>query len=454
MIEKNKIVWKKLEENIGRCILFKEAAMKEALGEDSFALQFATLSVPEKVEAFLNSTENIKIFRNEPGNYIFIMDGAKIEVRCFDAGTGLEKTYEKMFGRTFRCENLGINILGRYNRNVGAYNDIMAKELHFATADVKLNEFLIGKILRYVLDSGFSVGNDILEYVVNNRTFENKTMKDKFLGSLADSLRRNKFTWNRVAEALKLIKNFFPDQNFIRYTAGLTEKDKNSRFIRNYLYNLFITLNTTGQELQTIMPNEPTLEYFDSLAINVSACLGEYKVYMEIKNKYGEEFLELLMDVQESIAVSLGMDYARVSDETFDMGKLFFNDERFWCSLEEMKKQSVPEVNRIASEIPEEQLDASKGNVAEWMADIYNKDMYSDATEPEEDKVYIDDDAEQETVNAGIDKAALEVYEDEFLSEEKNEDISAVRIERSKQNDGIMNSQRGHESRVLNSGGV
>ena len=60
MLESNKKIWEKLEENIGHCILFRDAALKEILGEESFTLQFATLTVPEKVEAFLEGI--LKLF--------------------------------------------------------------------------------------------------------------------------------------------------------------------------------------------------------------------------------------------------------------------------------------------------------------------------------------------------------------------------------------------------------
>lgn len=454
MIERNRKIWEKLEESIGRCILFKDAAMKEVLGEDSFTLQFATLSVPERVEAFLESAEGIKIIRNEVGSYIFALDGTRVEIHCFNADEGFEKSYEKMFNRIFRCENLGINILGRYNRNMAAYNDVVAKELHFTIVDAKLTEFLVGKLVRYILNNGFSVGDDILKYIKNNRVFENKAMRNRFLGAFADSVRKNRCTWERAAKALMLIEDLLPSSDFIQYTAKLDESVKTDKFIRNYLYGLFIALDITGQELHKIIPNESTIEYFDSLAINAYACLGEYKVYIEIKNNYGEEFLELLMDVQESIAMSLGIEYVRVSDETFDMGELFLKDERFWCSLEEMKKTEVIEEKKIPPEVPEETLDASKGNAAGWIADKYNKDMYSDVTESTEDKIYIDDEVEQETFDTGIDTSALDAYENETVDGENDETTPAATVQHPKLNEGIMNSQRGHESKVLNSGGI
>lgn len=453
MIETSKRIWEMLEENIGRCILFRDAAIKEVLGNDSFTLQFSTLSVPERVETFLDNTEGVSIIRKETGNYIFSWEGARIEVHCFDAEPGFESSYEKMFNRSLRCENLGINIMGQFNKNIEAYNDIVAKELHLASSEAKITEFLVSKIVRYVLNSGFAIGEDILEYAAQNKIFENKVMRTRYLSALADNIKKPTCTWQRVGEALKFIEMILPSPDFIQYTNNLSEENKEERFVRNYLYNLFIFLDMTGQELHRVIPKEPTLEFFDSLAINFDACLGEYKTYSEIKNKYGEEFLELLMDVQESVAMSLGLEYKRVSDETFDMGELFFKDERFWCSIEDLKKPNITEETVTEPPEQEETMDVSKGNFAGWTNDKFNKEMYAEEGEPSEDKVYIDDEVEGEKVDTGIDMSALDAYESDSNDEERV-DAPKEKIEPPKQNNEIMNSQRGHESTVLNSGGV
>lgn len=454
MLESNKKIWEKLEKNIGHCILFRDAALKEILGEDSFTLQFATLTVPEKVEAFLEGNEDIKIIRNETYNYLFVMDGTRVEVHCFDSKPSFDCSYKDMFDRAFRCENLGINFIGQFNNNVDAYNDIIAKELHFSSNEPKITEFMLPKIVRYVLNSGFVIGEDILEYVKINKIFENKVMRGRFLGALSENIRKESCSWERIATALGLIESILPSSDFIKYTKGLGSQDKNDKFIRNYLYSLFIFLDITGQELQRIIPKEPTLEFFDSIALNIDVCLGEYKIYVDIKNKYGDEFLELLMDVQESVANSLGLDYKRVSEDTFDMGQLFFNESRFWCSLDEMKNEDTIEAKNTSQKTTDETFDASQGNAAGWMTEKYNKEMYSDVTDSTEDKIYIDDEVEEEIVDSGIDMTALDTYEDDATSDENKEEASNENIEIQRTNESIMNSQRGHESTVLNSGGV
>lgn len=457
MTENSRKIWTKLEENIGRCILFRDAALKEVLGNETFTLQFATLSVPEKVETFLDNAEGISIIRRERGYYVFSWEGARVEIHCFDAEQGFESSYEKMFSRPLRCENLGINIMGQFNKNIDAYNDIEARELHLASGESKITEFLVPKIVRYVLNFGFVIGEDILEYASQNKIFESKDMRVRFLSALSDNIKKTNCTWGRVAEALKFIAEILPSPDFTQYTASLDDIEKDDKFVRNYLYNLFIILDMTGQELHKVIPKESTLEYFDSLAINIGACLGEYKTYIEIKNKYGDEFLELLMDVQESVAKSLHLDYQRVSDDTFDMGEMFFKDDRFWCSLEEMSAPKKEEVTVApAPQVQEETMDVSKGNFAGWTKDEFDKEMYSEEGDTEAvstDKVYLDDEVETESVDTGIDMSALDSYETDA---EKEEGVEPPRQknEPPKQNDSIMNSQRGHESKVLNSGGV
>lgn len=451
----SKRIWEKLEENIGRCILFRDAALKEMLGKEGYTLQFATLSVPERVEEFLDKTEGIYIVRKESGNYIFSLDNTRVEVHCYDAKMGFEDSYDKMFSRTLRCENLGINIMGQFNNNISAYKDILAKELHFATKDAKITEFLVSKIVRYVLNSGFVIGDDIIEYSKQNKTFENKVMRGRLLAALSDNIKKPGCTWERVAEVLRLIEDFLPSKDIIQYTKNLGIQEKDEKFIRNYLYSLFIPLEMTAQELHKVIPKEPTLEYFDSLAMNIGVNLGDYKTYIGIKKKYDSEFLELLIDVQESVSNSLGIVYKRVSDETFDMGEMFFKDKRFWCSLGEMKEPQK-EVDVVpATNDQEDVMDVSKGNFAGWTKDEFDKEMYSEETEETDtEKVYIDDEVATETVDTGIDMAALDAYEEGFSDTEVIYKESQTKVVPPKLNEGIMNSQRGHESTVLNSGGV
>lgn len=455
MNENYRKIWGKLEENIGNCILFRDAALKEILGNESFTMQFATLSVPEKVEAFLDNTEGVEITQREGGLYSFVLDKTKISIECFDGKLGFENIYKRIFNRSLRCENLGINYNGQFNKNLDAYNDIVAKELHLDFSEVKYIDVFVSKIMRYVLLRGFTIGEDILDYARNNRIFENKSTLGKFLSILVDNIRKSECTWDRVAEALKFIKDLFRDQDFIKYTKSFDNKLKDKKFIRNYLYALFITLNLNNKDLLKIIPKEPTLELFDSVVTNMEAYLSEYKVYTEIKKKYGEDFLELLMDVQETMAMCLGFEYRRVSDATFDMGELFFKDERFWCSLEEMTELKIEEISAVESSVQKEEMDVSKGNFAGWTNEKFNKDMYLDERIPEEDKVYIDDEVETEDFETGINMSALDTYEMESDDEEDGEDvIKEGDTKPPNQNSSIMNSQRGHESAVLNSGGV
>ena len=453
MTEANKKIWGYLEENLGRCILYKEAVMKEVLGEETLSLQFATLSIPEKVEAFLEGNE-IKFLRKENGTYTFQIEGRRIELRCYDTKLGLEKVYEIMFSRPLRCENFGINIMGQFNKNIDAYKDLLARELHLASADINLNDFPLAKIMRYVMNEDYTVGDDILNYIKNNNVFEGKLMLTRFLGIFADYVRKNKCSWKSTAEALKLIDGKLPSKDFIKYTVGLKEEVKNDKFIRNYLYNLFIALDMNSQDLQKVIPNDPTLQYFDSLTVNAFASLRKYDVYMTIKKDYGEEFLEILMDVQESIAMSFGEKYERVSEESFDMGERFFKDERFWSPFEEIVDSSATPEKTESSTEEEELLDVGEGTVTNWTSDEFVEENYSEKNEVQQKKKYLDDEEPESEAESGLNIAGMDSYEEDNLTDDKDESKCVTPSETSVHNEEIMNSQRGHESKVLNSGGV
>lgn len=453
MTEANKKIWGYLEENVGRCILYKEAVMKEVLGEETLSLQFATLCIPEKVEAFLEGNE-IKFLRKENGTYTFQIEGRRIELRCYDTKLGLEKVYEIMFSRPLRCENFGINIMGQFNKNIDAYKDLLARELHLASADIKLNDFPLAKIMRYVMNEDYTVGDDILNYIKNNNVFEGKIMLTRFLGIFADYVRKNKCSWKSMAEALKLIDGKLPSKDFIKYTAGLKEEVKNDKFIRNYLYNLFIALDMNSQDLRKVIPNDPTLQYFDSLTVNAFASLRKYDVYMTIKKDYGEEFLEILMDVQESIAMSFGEKYERVSEESFDMGERFFKNERFWSPFEEIINSSAKPENTESSTEEEEPLNVGEGTVTNWTSDEFVEENYSEKNEVQQKKKYLDDEEPESEVESGLNIAGMDSYEEDNLTDDKEESKCVTPSETSVHNEEIMNSQRGHESKVLNSGGV
>ena len=101
-------------------------------------------------------------------------------------------------------------------------------------------------------------------------------------------------------------------------------------------------------------------------------------------------------------------------------------------------------------------MDVSKGNFLGWTKDEFDNEMYSEEGEAETvsaDKVYLDDEVETESVDTGIDMSALDSYEVD-VKEEEGDEPPRQKNEPTKQNDSIMNSQRGHESTVLNSGGV
>lgn len=445
-----KNVWSKIESEVGVCVLYREGAVREVLGHTMYQLTLVTLCAPEKVEEFAS-----KQFKYEKVNnkHSFTVENVRVEIICVESDGNFEETRRRIFNRNLRCETIGITFDGRYNKNVDAYKDIEERVLHLSKPEVKTNEQFIQRILNYILTHGFTVGDDVINAFKKNNAFDVKHNLVIYCDSLAKSIMGEKCRWEYVAEAVRFVGAvLFPDSKIVNYTKGLTVPADDKTFIRNYLYALFVMLDMNSAELTKVLANEPTYQYFDSISSNIDACLKEYKEYSEIKRKYGDEFLELLIDVQEVLASFEGIPYERVSDATFDLGVLFINDSAFWCTKDELLAEPEIEVE-VAEESDDSTVDLTMASFNSLAGDKYNESEY-ETPEPSEDKVYIDDEPTQEKANTGINLNAMDSYE-------KSEEEDAESVANPTNNtpvsasadSAVMNRQRGHESRVLENGG-
>ncbi len=446
-----KEIWETLEKGIGRCFLYREAAIKETLGHSVYVLQFATFAHPAKIEEFLkNKVGEVKVESKDEKSYHLIFDSTRVIITCYETEEDIEVASKKILGQVLRCDNMSINSFGEFNRNTDGYYDIKNRELHFVDEKFVFSNALITRMLNLILQFDFTIGEDVISYIKNNRVFESADFRTVFCSVIASTLRRRKCQWVNIVEALKLVESFVDSpEKFIGYTAQLKHKENDDRFIRTYLYHLAIVLGLSAKNIESFMQNESTLQYFDSVATHIEDSLNDYNVYSKIKKQYGVEFLELLMDVQESVLNSMGLEYQRVSDETFDIGEMLVKDKRFWCSAEEFNA-STEETHEKNSDA----MDASKGNAGVWLDDKFNKKNYADE-EAVEGKVYVDDDVEEEVEDSGIDTSAIDSYETGAAPKVENRDnATPVKEEPKRENNEVMNSQRGHESKVLDGGGM
>lgn len=350
-----------------------------------------------------------------------------------------------MFRHLLRCESSGMDIDGRYINNPEALSDIKNKELHLSGGDALLNESIVSKIVKYILNFGYTIGDDIISAVNSQQIFDKDSYKVKFCEALSSVLKKGKTEWSSVSEALRLIECILPKgTRIMEHTKKITASMQDPKFIRNYLYSIFVVMEITAKQLQSIMPEEPTLQYFDSICLNIDVQLKNYDVYKEIKEKYGDEFLILLMDIQETLSNNEECEYVRVSEETFDIGEMLLKDKSFWWS----EASGDVSDNNISNEHTE--LDPSKGNASLWLKDDYTEEIYEDSSN---DKVYLDDEPLENTSNGGIDIQAMDEYENVQVTEEAPIITKGNAINKSSGN-GIMNPVRGHKSNVLNTGGT
>ena len=443
MTENYKRIWEELERSIGRCFFFKDGIVKEISGYATYTLTLATFAAPDRVKQYLEKN-NIKKVSSTDNKFNFVKEGVKIEVTCIKPEETMQDSFNKMFRRFLRCESSGMDINGRYINNPKALSDIENKELHLSGGDIVLNEAMISKVVKYVLHFGYTIGDDIISAVNTQELFKKDSYKVKFCEALSSVLLKGKTEWSLVAEALRLIECILPKgTRILKHTQDISVSMQDKTFIRNYLYSIFVVMDMTAKQLQNIIPDESTLQYFDSICLNIDVKLKNYDVYKEIKEKYGEEFLALLMDVQEALSANEECEYERVSEETFDIGEMLLKDDAFW-QTEETNDSNATEDN------DEAELDPSKGNASMWLRDDYTEENYEEGSE---DKVYLDDEPLDNVNDGGINIDAMDEYENGQV-EEVIPTVTKENTRNKSSDNDIMNSVRGHKSNVLNTGGT
>ena len=282
MTENYKKIWKELEKNVGRCFFFKEGVVKDISGYATYTLTLATFSVPDRVKTYIE-TNNFKKVSSTDNRFTFVKDGVRVEITCIKPEENIQQSYNKMFRHLLRCESSGMDIEGRYINNPEALSDIKNKELHLSGGEAVLNESIVSKIVKYVLYFGYTIGDDIISAVNSQRIFEKDSYKVKFCEALSSVLQKGKTDWISVSEALHLIECILPEgTRIIKHTEKITISMTDTKFIRNYLYSIFVVMEVTAKQLQSIMPEEPTLQYFDSICLNIDVQLKKYDVYKEI----------------------------------------------------------------------------------------------------------------------------------------------------------------------------
>lgn len=496
-----KSVWEKLEKNVGKCCLYKVGAVNELSGKNNFTLTLATMARPAEIENYVANSQG---YNKTDNRYRFNMDGVNVDLTTyFDYSNMNDRNNEVnniMFHHLFRCESIGISFNGAIAHFYDGIYDIEHKELHFTDETPKLNEGFVSKSVKYAMNCGYTIGDDIIKVVDDKQIFQNPSFCVPFIETLFNILTKGYNDGSNIAKAVSLLGSIIRMSSIAKTASSYYPKFKDKSFAVYYIFYLACLLDLNAKELQKALPQEPMVKYYDSIFVNHDQVLHNYETYMNIKEKYGLEFIEILSDFQEVVATVEGLgEYVRVNEDEFDLMQIFYNDERFWMpqdkALEKAKKffqKKEPEAivpkepPKTKQEITPE-LDISKGKASSWLGDSFKEEDYADDAEHNDSEVleehqndlntdesevevymtdsepgkrtrlYLDDErADDKKTESGIDTNAFSSYEKpteeesavsgSFIADDHSEPVP-------KKESSVMNHSRGHGSSVLMNGG-
>ena len=470
MNERRKAVWLEIEKGIGRCCLHKKAALNEAMGLTSNVMSLATTAPEKDIEAFLG---DIKFEKNQD-RYSFIYHGVSVDLTTFSSVTDKEELYQKIFMHALTIDSIGFESNGKKANRYHGLQDVENKVLRLTSPGVSVSEGLMKRILTYVAD-GFTVEKGLREKIEQEQYFRRPSFRKKLAEVLTALMEDDSKSWSDVARVIDLVSNLEHRKAVVAFTKTNTDDKNDPKVRRTYEFLVFAFSGATSKEITPSLQGEKALCYYDSVCSNIRMRVKTLADFKNLKENYGEEFMELLFDVQELWMRVEKMPFKRPSEKDFDLMAQLIADPSYWADDEEdAEEESEPEEkNQI-----EGTLDVAKAISGEFNEEDYDDDMGGPVIDdyvpeeamengthssgvaeagyelPPESKKghYIDDeDIQDDKDSGGLDYEALDAIEREVAEQRKGASKPQQPVPARKP-DGIR-AARDHKSNLLNDGG-
>ena len=499
MNEKMKSVWLDIESKLGLCCLHKKAALGEVAGEPIRQLSLVTTASEQAIQSFLGDIKTEKM----QNRYIFTYKGVTVELTTYAGITNVDELFKKAFTHTLTIDSVGFSSNGKVSDMHKGVEDIHAKILRLTSANVTISESLLRRIMTLMMD-GYSLDDSLKQRIGTEKFFEKTGYRKKFFEALIYTVRKDGTTWQQVARLLGILGPTLEHRKVVvNYTQNLTEDMKDARFQRAFLFLIFAMVKATSKELAPVMQGEKMLGYYDSVCANLQKRVVSLEDYNNLKENYGDDFMDLLFDVQELWMKMENIPYKRPTPGDFDMMAQLIADSRFFKSGDSDTSdesadgsgeleltENFDEKGFAAVEEEDEESFELTGtlNFEKTVVGGYSEEDYDEPMEGtvEDDYVFsesqtasesvtpsvepatsislsrperrtvqkkavcIDDDLPEETASGGFDEAALAALEAE--TKNRGKPAESAPVLQQKKGDAIPHA-REHKSKVLMDGG-
>ena len=479
MQEKFLKVWEEIEDAIGICCLHKKAAFLEVSGKQ---VQQLTLVTSAPTGVILNFLGERKVDDKQKNRFLFAHNGIQVDLTTFCDIEDVDELYRKSFRHSLTIDSIGVRRDGMVSSSYNGMEDIRDKVLRLTDENSTISEGLYRRILLMHVQEGYALDKGLKERLERESFFQKEGYRKKFCEIFVSSVRAENPNWGQIARMLGMPGCTLSHKSaFVSYAQGITDAD--DRFKRTFVFLIMALLKVTSKELQPMMSGVSEMEYYDSLCANLTTKVDTQDALKRLKSKYGDDFIELLYDLQELWMKDIeGAPFRRYTERDFDKMGLVVSDGNLWFDrnnptrvqkpVADEKITSTEDVEDILSEEEEDSLEmVGSPEYAKIMQSGYTDEDYAD-DEPTEgivvdnfempaaeagsqpavyasDELDVDIPQTEDKSSLGFNPSALEQYE---TGNAGNGVPPIVRKEPVRKGGGAFLHSRDRKSRIINGG--
>lgn len=386
MQEKFLKVWEEIEDAIGICCLHKKAAFLEVSGKQ---VQQLTLVTSAPTNVILNFLGERKVDDKQKNRFLFAHNGIQVDLTTFCDVDDVDELYRKSFRHSLTIDSVGVRRDGMVSSSYNGMEDIRDKILRLTDENSTISEGLYRRILLMHVQEGYALDKGLRERLERENFFQKEGYRKKFCEIFVSGVRAENPNWGQIARMLGMPGCTLSHKSaFVSYAEGVTDAD--DRFKRTFIFLIMALLKVTSKELHPLMPGVTEMEYYDSLCANLTTKVDTQDVLKRLKGRYGDEFVDLLYDLQELWMKDIeGAPFRRYTERDFDKMGLVVSDGNLWFDrnnptrvqkpVEDEKNISNEDVEDILSDEDEDRLEmVGSPEYAKIMQSGYTEEDYAD----------------------------------------------------------------------------
>lgn len=327
MQEKFLKVWEEIENAIGICCLHKKAAFMEVSGKPVQQLTLVTSAPPGVIRSFLGERN---VDDKQKNRFLFAHNGIQVDLTTYSDIEDVDELYRKAFRHTLTIDSIGVRRDGLVSSSYNGIEDIQNKVLRLTDETGSISEGLYRRILLMHATEGYSLDSVLSARLEQEKFFQKEGFRKKFCELFVSSVRTPNTNWKQVARLLSMPGCALSHKTaFVSYTEAIAEA--NEKFKQTYIFLIMALLKVTSRELHSLMAGVPEMDYYDSLCANLTTKVDNQETLRRLKEKYGEDFVDLLYDLQELWMKDVeGRNFRRYSERDFDKMGLVVSDGNLW----------------------------------------------------------------------------------------------------------------------------